>query len=53
MNTTAIRIDGKAMAAEITDTVRLETDTLKRERGISPGLAVVIVGQDPASQVYV
>lgn len=50
---TATRIDGKAKAAEITETVRNDADTLKRERGITPGLAVVIIGQDPASQVYV
>ncbi len=50
---TAARIDGKAKAAELTDAIRKETDTLKSERGITPGLAVVIIGHDPASQVYV
>ena len=49
----AIRIDGKAKAAEITASVTAETNRLLERRGIRPGLAVVIVGEDPASQVYV
>jgi methylenetetrahydrofolate dehydrogenase (NADP+) / methenyltetrahydrofolate cyclohydrolase len=50
---TAARIDGKAKAAELTDTIRKDTETLKRDHGVTPGLAVVIIGHDPASQVYV
>ncbi len=46
-------IDGKAMAAELSDQIRSETAALKEEHGIQPGLTVVIVGEDPASQVYV
>ena len=49
----ATRIDGKAKAAEITAGVTARTNALIDERGIRPGLAVVIVGEDPASQVYV
>ncbi len=50
---TAERIDGKAKAAEIAESIRKDVAVLKNERGITPGLAVVIVGHDPASQVYV
>lgn len=46
-------IDGKVIADQIKDEVRQQTDRLKRERGITPGLAFVLVGDDPASQVYV
>jgi methylenetetrahydrofolate dehydrogenase (NADP+)/methenyltetrahydrofolate cyclohydrolase len=49
----ARRIDGKAVAADIIETVKAEVAKLKREAGVVPGLAVVIVGEDPASQVYV
>jgi methylenetetrahydrofolate dehydrogenase (NADP+)/methenyltetrahydrofolate cyclohydrolase len=50
---TATLIDGKAKAAALTESVRTATAALKAERGCVPGLAVVIVGEDPASQVYV
>jgi methylenetetrahydrofolate dehydrogenase (NADP+)/methenyltetrahydrofolate cyclohydrolase len=50
---TAVRIDGKARAAELSETITAETAALEREHGIKPGLAVVIIGEDPASQVYV
>ena len=50
---TAIRIDGKAKAAELSAKITQETAALAREHGIKPGLAVVIIGEDPASQVYV
>ena len=46
-------IDGKAMAAELADDIRDRTTGLLDEKGVKPGLAVVIVGEDPASQVYV
>ena len=46
-------IDGKAKAAELSEKIKVETAELISEHGITPGLAVVIVGEDPASQVYV
>jgi len=45
-------LDGKAVAARVRDEVRAGVARLA-ERGIVPGLAVVLVGGDPASQVYV
>jgi methylenetetrahydrofolate dehydrogenase (NADP+)/methenyltetrahydrofolate cyclohydrolase len=45
-------IDGKAFAAELRERVAVEVAKLKAG-GITPGLAVVLVGEDPASQVYV
>ena len=51
--TSAIRIDGKAKAAELSEKIKEETADLARDHGIKPGLAVVIIGEDPASQVYV
>lgn len=45
-------IDGKAVSAAVKDRVKAECDTLKA-KGVVPGLAVIIVGDDPASQVYV
>ena len=50
---TATRIDGKALAAELSATIAAETEVLLKEHGIRPGLDVIIVGDDPASQVYV
>ncbi len=46
-------IDGKAVAARVTALVGEETVRLKQETHLVPGLAVVLVGEDPASQVYV
>jgi methylenetetrahydrofolate dehydrogenase (NADP+)/methenyltetrahydrofolate cyclohydrolase len=46
-------IDGKAFAAEVRGRVAEHVARLKAEHGITPGLAVVLVGEDPASQVYV
>lgn len=51
--TTAQRIDGKAKAAEMSAEITLQTEALRKEHGLQPGLAVVIIGDDPASQVYV
>lgn len=51
--TTAVIIDGKAMAAELSVSIAAEAAELLKNNGIRPGLAVVIVGEDPASQVYV
>jgi len=50
---TAKIIDGKAFAADVRARVADQVTRLKAEHGITPGLAVVLVGQDPASQVYV
>ncbi len=50
---TAKIIDGKAFAAGIRAKVAGHVARLKEENGITPGLAVVLVGEDPASQVYV
>ena len=46
-------IDGKAISAQIRVELREETEKLVKETGVRPGLAVIIVGCDPASQVYV
>ncbi len=49
----ALRIDGRAVAEEVTQTVKRETERLKVATGAVPGLAVVLVGDDPASAIYV
>ena len=46
-------IDGKAFAANVRAQVADEVSKLKEQHNITPGLAVVLVGEDPASQVYV
>ncbi len=46
-------IDGKAISAEIRAELAEEISDFKRERGFAPSLTVIIVGEDPASQVYV
>ncbi|MCA0998145.1 bifunctional methylenetetrahydrofolate dehydrogenase/methenyltetrahydrofolate cyclohydrolase FolD [Alloyangia pacifica] len=46
-------IDGKAFAATVREKVAGHVARLKDAHGITPGLAVVLVGEDPASQVYV
>jgi methylenetetrahydrofolate dehydrogenase (NADP+) / methenyltetrahydrofolate cyclohydrolase len=50
---TAVVIDGKAFAARVRGQVAEHVARLRDENGIQPGLAVVLVGEDPASQVYV
>ena len=50
---TATVIDGKAFAAKVRAAVAAHVGRLKGEHGIVPGLAVVLVGDDPASAVYV
>ncbi len=50
---TAEIIDGKAFAARVRGQVAEQVARLKADHGITPGLAVVLVGEDPASQVYV
>ncbi|MGH8822496.1 MAG: tetrahydrofolate dehydrogenase/cyclohydrolase catalytic domain-containing protein, partial [Rhodoferax sp.] len=49
---TAQLIDGNAIAAQLRTDVARRTAALKT-KGITPGLAVILVGEDPASQVYV
>jgi methylenetetrahydrofolate dehydrogenase (NADP+)/methenyltetrahydrofolate cyclohydrolase len=46
-------IDGKAFAAELRGRIGGAVSRLKNEHGLTPGLAVVLVGENPASQVYV
>ncbi len=46
-------IDGKKLAAKLRKTVGTQTLTLKKAYGLVPGLAAVLVGEDPASQIYI
>ena len=46
-------IDGKAISAAVRAELKSETEALIASTGVRPGLAVIIVGEDPASQVYV
>ena len=50
---TATVIDGKASAARLRDKIADYTADLKSQHGLQPGLATVLVGKDPASEVYV
>jgi methylenetetrahydrofolate dehydrogenase (NADP+)/methenyltetrahydrofolate cyclohydrolase len=50
---TAQLIDGEAVAAAVHDEIKAEVEKLKVEYGITPGLATVLVGENPASQAYV
>jgi methylenetetrahydrofolate dehydrogenase (NADP+)/methenyltetrahydrofolate cyclohydrolase len=50
---TATVIDGKAVAASLRGRIEAETAKLKAQSGLVPGLATVLVGKDPASEVYV
>src|SRR5919108_4916257 len=50
---TAKIIDGKAIAAELRGRVADASHRLARDRGLVPGLAVVLVGNNPASEIYV
>lgn len=49
----AILIDGKALAAKLQGELAEKTARLKEETGVVPGLVVILVGENPASQVYV
>ncbi len=49
----ATLIDGKAIAADVRAQVAAMVAVLKEKHGLTPGLAVVLVGEDPASQIYV
>ena len=46
-------IDGKAISAALYEQMRQEVEQLEQQYGRRPGLTVIIVGEDPASQVYV
>lgn len=46
-------IDGKQVAASVIDAVKAATAALEQDAGVKPGLAVIIVGDDPASHAYV
>jgi methylenetetrahydrofolate dehydrogenase (NADP+)/methenyltetrahydrofolate cyclohydrolase len=46
-------IDGKVIAAKLREDVAAEVARLKRDHNLTPGLAVVLIGNDPASEVYV
>jgi methylenetetrahydrofolate dehydrogenase (NADP+)/methenyltetrahydrofolate cyclohydrolase len=50
---TARIIDGRPIAAELRARVADEVARVRRESGLTPGLAVVLVGSDPASEIYV
>lgn len=49
----AVVIDGNAIARSIREEIRRKTLVLKAERKITPGLAVILVGSNPASEIYV
>lgn len=49
----AVRIDGKAIAATIREEIRIDVERMRADRGRVPGLNLLLVGDDPASQVYV
>lgn len=49
----AIIIDGKKTSQDIREELKLKVDKIKEEKGITPGLALLLVGEDPASKVYV
>ena len=50
---TAVLLDGRAIAAQIRDEISLEVNEFLENSGITPTLAAVLVGDDPASEVYV
>ena len=49
----AQNIDGKLIAQKIHEETAAETNRIKEKYGLQPGLVVVLIGEDPASQVYV
>ena len=46
-------LSGKVFAAQLKEEAKQKVEVLQTEYGITPGLAVIIVGEDPASKVYV
>lgn len=53
MNSPSKIIDGKLISSQIKSEIKLETETLKSQNRITPGLAFILVGENPASKVYV
>ncbi len=49
----AALINGKEIAQRVRESVRAETEDFKARTGVTPGLAVILVGDDPASKIYV
>ncbi len=49
----AVIIDGKAVSEKVREQIKEQRAQFEKDTGINPGLAVIIVGEDPASQVYV
>ena len=49
----SILIDGKALAAQLRGEIKEQAENFRKQRGKDIGLAVILVGEDPASQVYV
>jgi len=49
----AVLLDGKALGLAIRETVKQDVEVIRRETGVVPHLAVILVGDDPASQTYV
>ena len=50
---TAMLIDGKSLATTMQTQIAAEVATLERTKGVRPGLAAVLIGDNPASQIYV
>ena len=46
-------INGKEVSGKVREDIRLAAAALEQETGVKPGLAVILVGEDPASQIYV
>nr|WP_300979772.1 bifunctional methylenetetrahydrofolate dehydrogenase/methenyltetrahydrofolate cyclohydrolase [Methanomethylovorans sp.] len=46
-------IDGRSLAKKVEEEVKMGVEVLKAEKGITPGLATILVGEDPASKMYV
>jgi methylenetetrahydrofolate dehydrogenase (NADP+)/methenyltetrahydrofolate cyclohydrolase len=46
-------VDGKKISADIKEEIKIKTEKLKAEKGVTPGLALLLVGDDPASKIYV
>ncbi len=49
----AVIIDGKAISAKIREEIKIDTKRFIMNTGVTPGLAVILVGEDPASKIYV
>ncbi len=49
----AIKMDGREVSSAVREQIRAEVEAMKSKTGLVPGLAVILVGENPASQVYV